>query len=195
MRGDRRALRACDAVEQHGEDEERDGEVEAVPLPREGVRCERHARDRRGEQHEQAELDHARAAEIERTREDARDAAQRRRLAAEDVVRRQLPTVARQVEGGPERDDRRSERDAGAEQRADALLHLAVAPARRHGAPGPVAPLQSICAPSATISAAKTWRSARLSSRGSALAPASEPSRTPSTTGMARPGSTNPLRR
>jgi regulator of protease activity HflC (stomatin/prohibitin superfamily) len=116
------------AEAEHREHDGGDCHVDPVALVEEGDEGEDHARDRRGDEREEAGRDDAAAVSGRGLGDDAADVAEGDGLAAEEAVRGGLAAVAVEVEDAADERDRRRREHAGAEELPHERLEVLVAP-------------------------------------------------------------------
>ena len=120
--------RGAEAVEQYREHDQGHDDIGPVALERERDDRERHARNGRRQQQQQAELDEAAPIERARVPHDPRHPTQVGRLAVKDPIVRHRRTVLRQVQSSTKQHDRRGEDHADPQEVADDLVHSLVGP-------------------------------------------------------------------
>src|SRR5437867_2686937 len=186
-----------EAENQQGEHDGRDHDVHAIALQHESDEGGSDAGDRSRNQHQHPELHDRGTAKRERTADDAVHRPQVRGLTVELSVVDGSQSVLDEVERSADARDGRGDEDTGAEQRAEELVDLLVAPSRagaartlprRHHTP-PVRPLYNISSASTTTTTLNSRRRARVLAPARMRAPVSAPASTPSITGSASPGS------
>src|SRR5262249_35882132 len=140
------------AAQENCQDCRRQGDVEKIPLPREGVDREKHARHRRRDQQQQSQLNDAAALERGGALEDEQRVGARRRPPLDTGAPATSPAVTNEIQHAAEQYDSGRENDAPAQQIADKPIDTILSPCRRRGHHSlPVKPLKIISTAKAKI--------------------------------------------